>query len=400
MGRQGDPVLIVGAGIGGLASAIALTQRGIACRVIEQADQPRITGAGLQLAPNAVRILKALGLAKALAQKGYAPSALRIRDLTTGRSIGCLPLGDRCKTHYGDAYLTMHRADLAQALLDQAQALGIPIGWGEQLVSLTQDEGGVSIQTSNHQVQSPIVVGADGLWSLVRPSVPQASPPSPVGQEALRAVLMGHKSALSIEQEVTVWVGVNRHVVGYPVQAGQGYSLVVVRHQSSAYPNDWDHRLNPRAIRDLCSRSNPPLSDLLQAADEWHGWPLSASAPVSGAGAFGSGRIALVGDAAHSLRPHMAQGAAMALEDAWRLADNLAWKDYRLDNPVESIRRYGDQRWRRVARVQRQSEKAGKVFQLRGVMGWARDLALRMAATPLLDQPWLYRVSSSDSREH
>ena len=400
MGRQADPVLIVGAGIGGLASAIALTQRGIACRVIEQAEQPRVTGAGLQLAPNAVRILKALGLAKALAQKGYAPNALRIRDLNTGRSIGCLPLGDRCKAHYGDAYLTMHRADLARALLDQAQALSIPIAWGEQLLTLTQNENGVSTQTTHHRTQAPLVVGADGLWSRVRASVPQVSPPSPVGQEALRAVLMGYKADPSIDQEVTVWVGANQHVVGYPIQAGQAYSLVVVRHQSSAYPNDWDHRLNPGTIRDLCARSNPLLRDLLQAADEWHGWPLSASAPVSGAGAFGSGRIALVGDAAHSLRPHMAQGAAMALEDAWRLADNLAWKDYRLDNPVESIKRYGGQRWRRVARVQRQSEKAGRVFQLRGPMGWARDLALRIAATPLLDQPWLYRVSSSDSREH
>jgi salicylate hydroxylase len=400
MGRQADPVLIVGAGIGGLASAIALTQRGIACRVIEQAEQPRVTGAGLQLAPNAVRILKALGLAKALAQKGFAPNTLRIRDLNTGRSIGCLPLGDRCKAHYGDAYLTMHRADLARALLDQAQALSIPIAWGEQLLTLTQNETGVSTQTTHHQAQAPIVVGADGLWSRVRASVPQVRPPSAVGQEALRAVLIGHKSDPSIEQEVTVWVGANQHVVGYPIRAGQAYSLVVVRHQSSAYPNDWDHRLSPEAIRDLCTRSNPLLRELLQVAQEWHGWPLTASAPVSGAGAFGAGRIALVGDAAHSLRPHMAQGAAMALEDAWRLADNLAWKDYRLDNPVESIKRYGDQRWRRVARVQRQSEKAGRVFQLRGPMGWARDLALRIAATPLLDQPWLYRVSSSDSREH
>lgn len=400
MGRHGDPVVIVGAGIGGLASAIALTQRGIGCRVIEQADQPRITGAGLQLAPNAVRILKALGLAKALAQKGYAPSALRIRDLTTGRSIGFLPLGDRCKAHYGDAYLTMHRADLAQALLDQAQALNIPIGWGEQLTGLAQDESSVSVQTTHHQLQAPIVVGADGLWSRVRPSVPQAGVPSPVGQEALRAILMGYKCDPSLEQEVTVWVGANRHVVGYPIQAGQAYSLVVVRHQASAYPDDWDHRLSPQAIGDLAALSNPLLRDLLQAADVWHGWPLSASTPLSSGAAFGAGRIALVGDAAHALRPHMAQGAAMALEDAWRLADNLAWKDYRLDNPVESIKRYGDQRWRRVARVQRQSEKAGKVFQLRGPLGWARDLALRMAARPLLDQPWLYSVSDSNSREH
>jgi salicylate hydroxylase len=400
MGRQGDPIVIVGAGIGGLAAAIALTQRGIACRVIEQAEQPRITGAGLQLAPNAVRILKALGLAKALTQKGYAPSALRIRDLTTGRSIGCLPLGDRCKARYGDAYLTMHRADLANALLDQAQALNIPIGWGEQLLTLTQDGHSTSIQTTHHELQAPIVVGADGLWSRVRQSVPQASSPIPVGQEALRTVLFGHSCHESIEQEVTVWVGVNQHVVGYPVQSGQAYSLIIVRHQSSAYPDNWDHRLSPQAISDLCTRSNPLLRDLLQTANEWHGWPLSASAPVSGAGAFGSGRIALVGDAAHPLRPHMAQGAAMALEDAWRLADNLAWKDYRLDDPIESIKRYGDQRWRRVARVQRQSEKAGKVFQLRGPLGLARDLALRIAATPLLDQPWLYSVSSSDSREH
>ncbi|MGA1083705.1 MAG: FAD-dependent monooxygenase, partial [Burkholderiaceae bacterium] len=212
--------------------------------------------------------------------------------------------------------------------------------------------------------------------------------------------LMDRKRDPSMDQEVTVWVGAGQHVVGYPIQAGQAYSLVVVRHQSSAYPNDWDHRLSRQAIGDVCVSSNPLLKDLLQTADEWHGWPLSASVPVSAAEAFGSGRVALVGDAAHSLRPHMAQGAAMALEDAWRLADNLAWKDYQLDDPIESIRRYGEQRWRRVARVQRQSEKAGKVFQLRGPLGWARNLALRMAATPLLDQPWLYSVSGSNSREH
>lgn len=409
MGHRGDPVLVVGAGIGGLATAIALTQRGISCRMIEQAAQPRVTGAGLQLAPNAVRILKALGLSKPLAQKSFAPTALRIRSLATGRSIGCLPLGDRCKAQYGDAYLTMHRADLAQALLDQAHALNIPIAWGQALLTISQDSHGASVQTHEQQIQAPIVVGADGLWSQVRQSVPQASEPTAVGQEALRAVLTSPTPAPqgmaidqweAVAQEVTVWVSANRHVVGYPIQAGQAYSLVIIRHQASAYAKDWDHRLTPQAIGDLCPSGNPILRELLQAASEWHGWPLSASAPVTSAQAFGEGRVVLIGDAAHPLRPHMAQGAAMALEDAWRLADNLAWTDYRLENPMEAIQRYGQQRWQRVARVQRQSEKAGRVFQLKGPLGWARNLALRLAATPLLDQPWLYKVSDSDSREH
>lgn len=410
MPTQSDPVLIIGAGIGGLATAIALTQRGIRCQVVEQSAEPRETGAGLQLAPNAVRILKALGLSKPLTQGAFLPRALRIRNLVSGQSIGCLPLGDRCKTHYGDAYLTMHRADLAKALLDQAQAMKVSFDWGCHLVHLEQSGHAVTVQTDRQSVQAPIVVGADGLWSQVRHAVPSASQPKPVGQEALRAVLMTtpwttadpphHSPWQDIRQEITVWVGADRHVVGYPIRGGQTYSLVLVRHPTSSYPKNWDHRLSPDAIADVCSVSNAPLRQLLQAAEEWHGWPLSASPPLTCADALGHGRVVLVGDAAHPLRPHMAQGAAMALEDAWRLADNLAWKDYRLDEPAESIRRYATQRWQRVARVQRQSEQAGKVFQLKGPMGWARNLALRLAATPLLDQPWLYRVSHSNSREH
>jgi salicylate hydroxylase len=409
MSAPTDPVLIIGAGIGGLATAIALTQRGIRCQIIEQSTEPRTTGAGLQLAPNAVRILKALGLSKPLAKQAFRPRALRIRDLVSGQSIGCLPLGDRCTAHYGDAYLTMHRADLAQALLNQAQAMNVPFSWGHRLVHLEQSHQAVTAQTDQQSIQAPIVVGADGLWSQVRHSIPLASQPRPVGQEALRTILSEtpwtiaklHPSAWQdIRQEITVWVGAERHVVGYPIRSGQAYSLVLVRQQTSPYPTDWDHRLSPDATADICALSNTPLRQLLQIAHEWHGWPLSASPPLTGAEAFGDGRIALVGDAAHPLRPHMAQGAAMALEDAWRLADNLAWKDYRLDEPVESIQRYASQRWQRVARVQRQSEQAGRVFQFKGPMGWARNLALRLAATPLLDQPWLYRVSPSDSREH
>ena len=90
----------------------------------------------------------------------------------------------------------------------------------------------------------------------------------------------------------------------------------------------------------------------------------------------------------------------MALEDAWRLADSLAWRDYRLDNPEEAIARYADQRWRRVSRVQRQSARSGRIFQLGGMMASARNFALRLAPIPLMDQPWLYRVSEASSREH
>ncbi len=402
MAQRAEPVLVVGAGIAGLATALALAQRGIGSRLVEQSPGPRLTGAGLQLAPNAVRILKALGLAKALKERSFAPTALCIRDFQTHREIGRLPLGARCQTRYGEHYLTIHRGDLIQALLSRVQEMGIHIEWSCKPSVSKSSRPDPLISIADEPVRAPVIVGADGVWSSLRAAVPAAQGPVETGQEALRAVI--DKPVVTQDKtfssDVTVWTRPGLHVVGYPIRGGESYSLVVIRDQQTSAKKDWDHSLSTEEVAPIFEKSRGFLRDLFEQAPGWQSWPLMASSPLPSGRGLGQGRVALVGDAAHPLRPHLAQGAAMALEDAWRLADSLAWRDYRLDNPEEAIARYADQRWRRVSRVQRQSARSGRIFQLGGMMASARNFALRLAPIPLMDQPWLYRVSEASSREH
>ncbi len=407
--------IIVGAGIGGLAAALALTRSlttpagrfGGALSltlesstppitVFEQANHFSETGAGIQLGPNAVRVLSGWGLMGALDAMAARPERLQALDARDGRELGALRLdADFCQ-RYGAAYLTLHRADLHQLLLLALEPQVVHTVRAT-VVESAVDEGG-SVLTSTRdgaQHRAAGLVACDGLWSLLRQQLLNDGPPEPTGHMAYRAMLdMADVPPGVARGQVSVWLGPRLHAVAYPVRRAELMNLVIVVQgpgngsmdsDSQRWDLDSDGRACLHALRGLCS----PLLDVANAvpADRWKRWTLHDRAPLSGPSQLAKGRIALLGDAAHPMRPYLAQGAAMALEDAQTLASAVLASPRDL---AAAFRRYAQGRWRRNAQVQRRARFNGTVFHAGGALRVARNLAMRLAAGRLMDLPWLY----------
>jgi salicylate hydroxylase len=190
--------------------------------------------------------------------------------------------------------------------------------------------------------------------------------------------------------DISVWLGPRLHVVAYPVRAGAYLNVVAITHGKSEGPaEDWNQEALAvelqSAMGDLCV----PLRDLVRAIPAWRLWTLNERPPISGAAEMAKGRIALLGDAAHPMRPYLAQGAGMAIEDAAELARVLPSTDARGEMPA-ALHRYATNRWERCARVQRRSQSNGRIFHAMGPVRWARDRAISLLGEKLLDVPWLY----------
>ncbi len=398
---------VVGAGIGGLASAVACAQAGFAVRVLEQASAFADVGAGIQLGPNATRILHAWGLADALSTVACAPQALHVRSGGSGSTLGLLPLGAACQARYGAPYLCVHRADLHGLLLAAALQHGASVETGVAIESIATNGRStlaLSVKDLKNDSQTALegldaVVGADGLWSAVRQQLLADGPPRATGHVAWRALLdvqavqgaLPAGSGFSCE-EISVWLAPHMHLVCYPVRGGRWLNLVLIAEgpaawRSSAALADWSHQADPASLLALANTLHATPAALLRAASGWRLWALHERSPVRSAKALAQGRIALVGDAAHAMLPYLAQGGAMALEDAAQLAASLSAQPH--DVP-HALAHYASTRWQRSARVQRRAARNGQIFHLRGPLEWARDAAMRTLGARLLDVPWLY----------
>lgn len=385
-------LFIAGGGIGGLAAALASARAGWEPRLFEQAAQLSEAGAGIQLGPNATRLLQAWGLGPALAQAAFSPSRLDVRSAATGRALARMALRD-FEARYGAPYLTVHRADLQSMLLQAVRAMGRSPETATRVASASDAGGAVVVRTSDTQEhQCDVLVGADGLWSAVRAAVCGDAPPSPTGHVAWRALVSQSSlpEALRV-QHVTVWLGPRLHFVCYPVRAGDLLNAVAIVHGAGrGVATDWDQAGAAPDLHAAMGLMCTPLQDLVHALAGWRLWTLHDRPPVRGPEAMARGRIALVGDAAHPMRPYLAQGAAMAMEDAAELGRCLSRaRGADVDVPV-ALGRYALSRWQRVARVQQKSRRNSWIFHAAGPVRWGRDVALRVLGERLLDQPWLY----------
>lgn len=393
-------LLVAGGGIGGLSAALACARAGAHIRLFEQADAFGEVGAGIQLGPNAVRVLQAWGLGAALDGVVARPKALQVMRADSGERLATLPLGAAMQDRYGAPYLTIHRADLHAVLLAAVQAQGataLRTGCAVHAVAQTSDAVQLQLADPAGQgltVEGDALVGADGLWSRVRGAWAGDAAARYSGHLAWRALVrQADLPAALRSQDVTVWLGERLHLVHYPVRGGEW--LNIAGFVEGPRPPDianWDiapadlpARAGglPAALRDAAG----PLGALSEAVPHWRLWALCGRAPVSGADALVQGRVALLGDAAHPMLPYLAQGAGMAIEDAAELASSLAMNDMEL--PLR-LRRYALNRWQRVARVQRRSLRNGGIFHASGPLRVARDLSLRLLGARLLDMPWLY----------
>lgn len=393
-----DAALIVGAGLAGLGAALALARRGLAVTVLEQAPVFGEVGAGLQLGPNAVRLLDGWGLGTDLRALAARPLRLQARDAHDGRLLGQLTLGEAMRARHGADYLCIHRADLHGLLLAAVQAAGPTLRSGVAVTRLTPDAhrvqvGGQTLQGLAEDHQAPLLLGCDGLWSQVRAQLLADGLPQATGHLAYRALLpMTDLPAGVARDAVTVWLGPRLHVVAYPVRAGEALNLVAVVHglppDGAAHPRTWTQASDSASLLAAMPGIHASLRALLEAAPAWSRWVLHDRPPLSSAQAMAQGRVALLGDAAHPMRPYLAQGAAMALEDAACLADCLVGHPA---DGVLALQRYAQARWARNARVQAQSRRNGRIFHAQGPLRWARNLAMRWSGGRVMDSPWLYR---------
>ncbi len=392
-------LLIVGGGIGGLAASIAAGRAGWQVKLFEQAKVYTEVGAGIQLGPNAMRVLKAWGLGSALADLVCAPQCLRVRDGHSGQELGILPLASHMQQRYGAPYCTLHRADLHRVLLQAAVQNGVRLHLQSAIQNIAVHAHSVSLSGQNiPEFAGQSLLGADGLWSAVRQHILRDGAPRATGHVAWRAMLPVHQLPAGIAaDEVSVWLAPQMHLVCYPVRGGTQMNLVLIAAgshaaQQSEAAHDWSQAADTAALRRIASGLHDAPAALLEAplptGAQWTQWSLYERPPVASAAQMAQGRIALLGDAAHPMRPYLAQGAAMALEDAAQLGRCLAGSAS-ADVPA-ALQAYAQARWQRSAAVQRRAQRNGAIFHASGPLRAARNLAMRVGGAQLLDLPWLY----------
>ncbi len=387
-------VLIAGGGIGGLAAALAASHAGWQVRLYEQAVQFGEVGAGIQIGPNVVRLLQGWDLSAALQAVAAYPERLQVRHAVSGAELGVLRMGQTMAQRYGAPYATIHRADLHQLLLVAVRERDdVWLQLDQPLSHFSETPEGVTLHTADGlAVEGDALVGADGLWSRVRTQLLHDGPPRVAGHLAYRAMLpQASLPAALRSQQITAWLGPRLHVVQYPVRGGEWLNVVAIVHgHVHGGLEDWDHSANGADLQVHLAPVCQPLRALIEAIPDWRLWVLCDRVPMASAAEMARGRVALLGDAAHPMRPYMAQGAGMAIEDAAELGRCLAQVDEVLD-VATMLSRYALNRWQRNARVQARSIRNGEIFHLDGLPAKCRDLAMRLLGDRLLDQPWLYR---------
>lgn len=397
-------ILIAGGGIGGLAAALACHRAGCAVQVLEQAPAFAEVGAGLQLGPNAVRVLEQWGLGPAVRAVAAIPQRLQVRDAASGHVLGQMPLGTAFRQRYGSDYLTLHRADLQQLLLTAVQATGcsgVQLQLQTTVKSIAEEADQISATDHNGmKYTAHALLGCDGLWSGVRQHLLHDGRPLPTGHLAYRAMLAADDVPSAMAQDqVTVWLGPRMHVVAYPVRGGALFNLVVIVHGNlsvDAAPSGhqgWNHPTTAKNVLERLSGAHSVLHNLITSAAEWRCWVLHDRDPLQGPRQMAQGRIALLGDAAHPMRPYLAQGAAMALEDAQAVAHALmsVQGNAAADDALpQALQTYAAARWQRNARVQATARRNGQIFHARGPLRTARNVAMAILGERLLDTHWLY----------
>ncbi|MGE0097658.1 MAG: FAD-dependent monooxygenase [Hydrogenophaga sp.] len=388
--------IIAGGGIGGLACALSLARAGAHTVVLERAEALGEVGAGLQLGPNAVRVLADWGLMDALHECAAFPESLRVRDAHGGQQLGQLRLGAMALARHGQVYATLHRADLQGMLWNAVQRLPaeVQVSLGSRLVSYHAGEGFVRVTLDNGEtLQGDALIGCDGLWSRVRTQLLGEQPPRASGHLAYRGMVRTADLPQALKANVvTAWLGPRLHVVHYPVKQGEWFNVVAVVHgvlRPSDDPQGWTHEAHASDLKRALGPACSELMTMLDAVTDWKLWGLNDRPPMKGPDEHAQGRVALLGDAAHPLRPYLAQGAAMAMEDAWTLGRLLRVQQGAPDWPAV-FSQYARARWARNAQVQARSQRNGTIFHAGGPLRWARNRAMALLGERLLDNTWLY----------
>jgi 3-hydroxybenzoate 6-monooxygenase len=371
-------MLIAGGGIAGLATALALARQGIACTVLEQATTFSEIGAGIQLGPNALRSLSALGLREAIEPLAFWPRKIVMRDALTGAYLHHVALGESFEKRFRERYTCVHRADLLNILLDACRNHSeIHLCNATHIHSIASAPELVRVRTvAGQEFEAEGLIGADGLWSVVRSSLLGTQAPRFSGDIALRALIPNTQEV----RDVALWLGPQLHVVAYPVKAGRMLNIVAICENPAGHRfRGWDEEA-PKKWLDKFTGYHSELDLLLDSASSWTAWALHDRDPIQ---SWSKGRIALVGDAAHPCLQYLAQGACLALEDAVAIASHIArLRDSRLAtqalNPASAFAAFSQERQGRGARMIRTARRMGQLYHAAGPARQVRNLGMRI----------------------
>ncbi|MCW9044151.1 MAG: FAD-dependent monooxygenase [Pseudopelagicola sp.] len=384
MGLQGQKITIVGAGIGGLTAAIALSQRGAKVTVLEQADAIREVGAGIQVSPNGFAVLRALGLGDAFRAIATRGTAVELRDYRAGALVARLDLE---LLPEDQPYFFVHRADFIALLAQAAREAGIRLRLLQRVERVTLEDGPALHMVNGDVVNAKLLIGAEGLHSKLRQTLNGVQAPFFTRQTAWRATIpnvIGHPNVSRVH------MGPRQHMVSYPLRGGEIINLVAVQERTGWAEEGWMHEDDPANLRKAFAGYGGEAKAMLDAVERVGYWGLFRHpvAPV-----WQKGCAVILGDAAHPTLPFMAQGAVMAMEDAWVLADALA----RADTVESGLAAYQARREGRVRKVIAAANgNAWKYHLAFGPLRFGAHLGLRalsnVAPKRLMQQyDWIYR---------
>lgn len=336
-------IAVIGAGIGGLTAALCLARRGHAVTVYEQAEALTEAGAGLQIGPNGMHVLARLGLAEAVLRHATLPEAVEMRAAPSGRRVARVTFGRTVRARHGQPYVQLHRADLLGVLAAAVEAAGVPVRLGAPI-----DADGLP--------PADLVIGADGLRSGLRRRLCPEVRPAFTGQTAWRALVPAAAGRGLAAGRTHLFMGPGAHLVAYPLRAGSIWNIVAVAERDSWVEESRALTADPAEIRAAFAGWPEPVTGLLEAVESACLWGLFAHGPLP---RWQDGRIALLGDACHPMLPFLAQGATMAIEDAWVLADCLDRAP-----PVRALPAYETARKPRTARVQAAARRNARLYHL------------------------------------
>lgn len=383
--------LIAGAGIGGLAAAIALAKAGIHSIAFERDPAPDTSGAGIQLSPNATRALAALGVLDAVAAKSVEPHELIVANALSGATLATMPLGETMQRKFHSPYLVCLRADLHEALAKVAQDTpAIELRYGSVLRDFATRDSGVTAQYeydgSMQEIAGDALIGADGVRSTVREKLFRGSSARHGGMAAWRATIpISSLAGMPGRDAVRVWLGPGGHLVHYPVGDGNQINLVAVAEDSRA-TQSWGEENSPADVLSRFASWHEAPRAVIAVAREYRRWSLF-EAPLLPS--WGKDSVTLLGDAAHGMFPFVAQGAASALEDAVALGEIL--RD--TGNIPEALRTYEQKRKLRATQIQSAARNIGRIYHMPRPFSFGRDMVMKQigGAGLMRQNAWIYR---------
>ena len=315
--------VVAGAGIGGLCAALALAKRGFEVAVYEKCSYLSEVGAGLQLSPNAMHVLQALGIAEQLKAKAFSPESAVMRHYQTGKNYFTIPLGDAATRKYGVDYLHIHRADLLTVLYDACEDIGVSINLGQAIQGYQHTSQNLTIKFENGEsLEADLLIGADGIKSNVQACMLGQTPAEFTGQVAWRGVVEASKLPKKlIKPSANLWVGPGKHFVSYYLRGGDLINFVAVQERGDWQKESWNEPGDINQLRKAFSGWHSEVTELVAATKSCFLWALFDRQPLN---RWTDKKVALLGDACHPMLPFLAQGAAMAIEDSYVLAHCLA----------------------------------------------------------------------------